>query len=1040
MAQNSKLSVYIRYVLLFFLTLLFLPETFYRVPETGLDPSWNIAVHLIRKQGLVFGRDFVFTYGPLAIFQSRLPIAVNKFIYLLFDAYFVLSFFLVLRKIFSKHFSFGVAVFAFLGVMTGLYQSEQLWLFFFFLFNLFTFLQEPNRWLYLIQAGLLSILCFYFKMNFGLVIIVFFVASLSFAFFRRKLSLVSYGATLLTYFFLIWISAHFLHVDLRGYITGSLEIIDGYNDAMFFVLENQYMLFLFVALAALGVMACWFLYRLMVVIKGKQLAQHADEIFIYALTAASSFILFKSAFVRANPYTHLYFYFKSIGLLGALLYLFSPRIPARRIAALCSGLVLAIGFWGVNALPGSFQPWRRIVTLDFIPIRVREVMRYCDGVKTYDSAMAALDTMGQLSGNEYKAIIGDHSADIIPTEISTLYFNGIRYDPRPVMQSYSAYNRYLDSLNWQKYVSPGGPDFLLLSIDAIDGRYPFFDETKTKLAILSHYSVAGEIKGDLVLRKKDPQDLLPIREQTTVFKLGQDVPIRKSSDLQYARIFVKYSWLGQLRRLFYQPPALKITFTLDEGETKTFKAIVPILADGVILNKYIETEKEFQLLMQSDGRLNSNIRMIRLEPEGSGGFAPEIKMVSTWYSFPKKSPREQVQDSLEVAKLLQEYDSYAPVPLDTAQVQTDSILCGIGNFADYSSNINVVGWAFRVKAKNDHIRIRAILRSGDRLFGLPSEPQVRPDLPMVFAREDLYHVGFKAMVSKSRLPPGDYQFGVLIVDSVSGEKWITYTDKHVFIRSAYGLTRINPVDTVPDPHHKMEAALNPLIYRGDGVEISGWAFVRDMDPREMTPLVILQSQSASYEVNADILRRQDVAAYFHDPKLEYCGFSTAIRNGLLPQGHYNIGIVKRSANGKDSCIRFTGQYIDMGAPGAFLPALVTDLPPAGNIDQGTDYVKEDGDTLAISGWAVYKKDQVRNSSIDIVLKSNKAQYSVGSERKARPDVMTFFKNKLDADSCGFVARIPTDGLPAGKYELGVHVYHKGDKGAVKFIGQSILIP
>ena len=31
----------------------------------GLDPSWQMALHQAVSRGLVFGRDFVFTYGPL---------------------------------------------------------------------------------------------------------------------------------------------------------------------------------------------------------------------------------------------------------------------------------------------------------------------------------------------------------------------------------------------------------------------------------------------------------------------------------------------------------------------------------------------------------------------------------------------------------------------------------------------------------------------------------------------------------------------------------------------------------------------------------------------------------------------------------------------------------------------------------------------------------------------------------------------------------------------------------------------------------------
>ena len=59
-----------------------------------------------------------------------------------------------------------------------------------------------------------------------------------------------------------------------------------------------------------------------------------------------------------------------------------------------------------------------------------------------------------------------------------------------------------------KYLSADAPDYILFSVNSIDDRYPFFDESRTKLAIFNHYSVVKEIDGDLLLRKKNREDLI----------------------------------------------------------------------------------------------------------------------------------------------------------------------------------------------------------------------------------------------------------------------------------------------------------------------------------------------------------------------------------------------------------------------------------------------------------------------------------------------------------------------------------------------------
>jgi hypothetical protein len=447
MVFRSKLTISIRYFFFFFFIFLAFPDFFYHAPLEGLDTSWNIAIHLAHKYGLVFGKDFIFTYGPLGIFQTRLPIAVSKWVYLLFDAYFLFTFSFILSKIFKKHFSYGLVIFVFLAMITAMYESQLIWLFFFFLFHLFSFLQEPRQPIYIVQAAVLSIICFYFKVNLGIVIIFFFLAGISYALLRKKLNGKSYAVALISYMLAIFLSARLLHVNLGGYVKGSLELIDGYNDAMFRPLGGEFVIFLVAALLIIGLIAAWFIYRLRISVRERGLIKNADELFTYGILAASIFIIFKSAFVRSN--THVYFFFKSLCLTVALLYLFSPQTARKRIVAGCCWLVLLISFWAVNAIPGSFQPYLRIVNGSFLSLKIQEIRQYFAGLRDYDSARAASDSL-EIRNNDYKSIVGDHSVDIIPTEISKIYFNGLRYDPRPVIQSYSAYNRYLDSLNNRK--------------------------------------------------------------------------------------------------------------------------------------------------------------------------------------------------------------------------------------------------------------------------------------------------------------------------------------------------------------------------------------------------------------------------------------------------------------------------------------------------------------------------------------------------------------------------------------------------------------
>src|SRR4051794_27622935 len=45
-------------------------------PRAGLDPSWQIALHMAASDRLTYGRDVVFTYGPLGFLSIPLTVTV----------------------------------------------------------------------------------------------------------------------------------------------------------------------------------------------------------------------------------------------------------------------------------------------------------------------------------------------------------------------------------------------------------------------------------------------------------------------------------------------------------------------------------------------------------------------------------------------------------------------------------------------------------------------------------------------------------------------------------------------------------------------------------------------------------------------------------------------------------------------------------------------------------------------------------------------------------------------------------------------------
>lgn len=1034
MTDQSKLRLFLQFLFILFLTFLIFPSSFYQMPKSGLDSSWNISLHLAHKYNLKFGKDFLFTYGPFGVIYSRLPISVSKYFYLFFDVYFLGTFIFVAWKILKIHFNIAIALFGILIMLIAMYEIQEQWYFFFFLFFLFSFLKEPTgKFGYLVQAALISVFCFYYKVGIGISCLIIFIMVITYAVTSKKLTPKNYIILFLFYLLLIWLCARIFNVDLKGYLQGSLHIINGYNDSMFVPISGVFISYGYATIIVLFVIISWILYRFIISIRKREIFNNRDELFIYIVFSMAVYVLFKSSFVR--PDGHLMIFLKSISFITVLLFLFSSGGNAKKVTAICCWVVVLISLWSANSIPGSYKPVNRLLSFSFIPIKIDEMKSYFTGLKNYDTKVANSNKL-LLGDNIFRNVIGNHSVDIIPIEISKIYFNGLRYNPRPVIQSYSAYDEYLDSLNWKKYMSADAPEYVLFTLNSIDDRYSFFDETKTKIALLNHYKVIDEVDNELLLKKRDsPKNLIKLKEEESrEIKLGEDIPVKKNSDLQVSRIIIEYNLWGKLRRLLYQPPTIKIIFTLENGEIKIFRASKSILEGGVILNKFVDNEQDFQLLIQSDGKLNTNVKSVRFESDPPNkGLVSIARMENTFYRFTKKSETELIEDSISIAAMTNRYKPQ--LIADNILLQPDSLRYNIEEVSAHGPTIRIIGWAFSEDGNNKDCMVKTILQSGSSVYQLQSEIKYRPDLVDYFKREDIKNAGISSIVSRSQLPPGEYKLGIGIFSPDNRTARIIYTDRKIIVDKPDEIKKINSIE--PTFLSKNISYNIELIEEEEGnILIQGWAFVKGDESRNDTTHLILQNQNNTYRVSTTSVKRDDVASAFKDTSLTNSGFSVSFAKEKLLNGEYIIGIEKNYNKSARHGLTFTDKILKIG-DGTFTPLPLSQLPTVQKFDAVIDHLTESDEFFTISGWAVENINKLQNSIIQIILKSDTALYSVETNLQSRPDVTKFFKSKINIDNCGFSAKISKKDLKTGKYEIGICVKQKTDSGHVKFTGEVI---
>jgi hypothetical protein len=1021
------------YFLLVLFTVLLVPTTFYLIPASGLDESWFIALNLAHKNQWVFGSDVVFTYGPLGILRYPLPIAASKWLFLCSGIFFVFTAAFGFWVFLKKYFRPAPLLFLFLCILISQYMEMEQWYYFFFLLFLFAFLGEPGRKGYLVQAGILSIIGLYFKINTGIVEAFLFFIVLFYLLLTRKVSRKVFAASFFGYGLLLLISAKLLHVDLIGYFRGSLHFIKDYGAVMYLPLDGS------IGQAAAwcaGIMAVLLLGLVFLLLRNLVLQWEfrtsMDTLFIYGIIGLSIFIFYKSGFVRADR--HVVHLFDMLGLLALLLYVQAPRgysYPAMKV--LCWGLLaIPLTFYSIVLEP-EYRPYQRLARLSFVTDLKKNQTGYWQGFREYDGKKAEYDSMmtrlaSPAAGNKYRQVIGDHTVDAVPLDIAGVYFNGLRYEARPTLQSYAAYNEYLDNLDYDKYTSRSAPDYVLYRNGSIDMRYAWSEESRVILALLTDYRLDTVLDDQLVLKKRTFRRKFAVSPPDTLRgRMGEDIPVKKINGLQFARIFVNYNLKGKLRNLFYQPPGLRMVITLNNDEVRTVRALVPVLADGFFINKYIADTREFQLLLDADGRMNADVRSIRLEPDSTGGFLPGITIVSQRYDFDTKEEHERIRDSVDLARLV---DGGRPLRvLDPVRMSVDEKDLRIG-VEDYQQNgglLRLTGWAFDPAAEHLEQHITAVVRSeSGRVYVAPTEKVDRHDVSISW----LEKARFASMFLLAQLPPDTYEWGIAVTDSLHPKGLARYLSRYFLVKSAYKPVRLAGRVTIP-PDTSIRYNVERITHVKGTVVVEGWV----ADPRAEAPKIthfILQGDKGSFRVNTDPLRRPDLAEAFHNPFLKKAGFHVEITKASLPDGIYEVGLELTDSNGAGRSFVSAQKKLVINNLDSTAPWRTANLPAVGELNGNLDGVNDDGELVSISGWVVNRPVPAKQDRIRIVLKSDTAAFVIGTERVFRPDIVQRFNNPA-VDSCGFSVKVAKENLPPGKYRLGVLIYQDGgDAGKLMF--------
>jgi len=609
----------------------------FKYPSAGLDPSWIEALVQATDSGRIFGRDIVFTYGPLH--QAHTAQISTNLAPLIFS-----------RLAFTVVWLFSQIL---IGTLIGCWAEASIALavlistgkggVVFYLIALVGIsalatarLNTKNKdtWDYLLLSIVLlsgSLLATLVKLSYvgASVPILIYTTGIYALDTCNKKSLKSLGklAAILICPLLILAAAWSLASggtfgDLLHYYFGpNLEVIKGYSDAMSYGPSLKSLALVFIYLLSFSTMLFFFSTLVMGVKSNRAggLWGTAGGLNYYLSMACLSllaWVVFKASFVRDDGHVRLgglflacflciiigfsrerlnRLFFSENGEFVALTLMFLFLTTA--FLPLASGYRLSLSI-PLEYVQGFFQSFKLLAP---------------SGRKWLNNNRKSTLEEIKDTSEDYKIRQGD-TADVIPWDISYIIANGLAYRPRPVPQSYSVYTRNLQELNKRFLENPKtSPEWLIIDIKDIDGRLPVGLDSSSLASIKSLYSFSHRgSQGSLIFSKKsdlkDKMTRTPVRSICKTNSKGtlkwlktgtlrwQSQPLELSGESGGYLLLsteLKDSLSRSLVSSLYRPFPVEIEYLSAAGEVLSVYRFIPKAGSEMIVYPIIKSNDQF---------------------------------------------------------------------------------------------------------------------------------------------------------------------------------------------------------------------------------------------------------------------------------------------------------------------------------------------------------------------------------------------------------------------------------------------------------------
>ncbi len=566
------------------------------VPEraNGCDASWSAVLVHAHNSGWQFGKQIVFTYGPLGYLTT--PFFSRSLLHarLLADIALALTVSLGVSLLAARAgmIARGLLILGFVFVSGNIISGSDLLIDIGILcFGLLGWVESGRRLCFLISL-LVVLLVFAALEKVSFLFTAWFsITALTVDLLLRRtpglaLALcVGFGGV----FVAGWIALGQNLDSFPAFLVNSFGMAAAYDKVMGIQAASQ-------VLAAAAITGCLTVLLLIVRAFGAFANEEngrARRLVLCAWLCGLLFITWKHGFVRADR-LHVEFFLGFVAVLALALNVLPNHQP--RTEAKLFGLSVICWLLTLVTLQSAMftgylrnyvhRPWRCLVrnfqTLSqpaaYWQQRTEESDREC--------RRAHLPKLN--------SIVGNSSIDVFGVDQAHVLFNRWRYRPRPVFQSYAACSAPLMKLNEQFYEN-SSPEYVLFRLDPDFSsghlrKFPPLEDALVFRHLLINYEPVGA-EGGFILLKSNSTERPHLRLlRAGSIRAGERLDLSEYGDVNlWIEVQVAPTPAGRLKHFLYQPGEIRLTIwgRDSRGPAAEFGAPAPMIAAGFLASPLV---------------------------------------------------------------------------------------------------------------------------------------------------------------------------------------------------------------------------------------------------------------------------------------------------------------------------------------------------------------------------------------------------------------------------------------------------------------------